>query len=458
MDKKLNVALKDCSSEHGFAMPIAVGLGFVIILIATTLVMRSQGDRVTASAQKQTAQSLFITEAGIARTMSGFTKKQAKSLLKLNHDPDQLLGSSDPDDQWDGLSLSSSMNSCDTDEASDVVSDEGTIGSGAGAGTYKLRAYRYDSNTQTGTLLIQGETNASSTAKSEIKVVFPVLEFPSNDITATSLMAKDIDLKKTDVTGSITCTDLNSCPINCSAGASTPNLAQLRDAIGANKLATITNPTDNTLPPVINVGSVELPGVPAVPAGANIISLGAVTSEQEIPSDADIAAHTPKTPYYFKINSINKAAILIKDTITDPVYLYVTGNIEQEGNNDIRFKTEFKTPNSGQIRIYGADTDGTLPASQTFQFKGKTCTMAFIHAPNANVGIDGGGSGCKGLTKGPNIYGAVWVKAFINSNPSNSAIIFEQPNLLTTLASSGLVPRITGPGNLTTWQRQEVTP
>lgn len=53
MNKKLKVALKRRASEQGFALPIALGLGFVMLLIGATMIMRSQGDQVTASAQKQ---------------------------------------------------------------------------------------------------------------------------------------------------------------------------------------------------------------------------------------------------------------------------------------------------------------------------------------------------------------------------------------------------------------------
>jgi len=55
--KKVKMALGRRSSEQGFAIPIAVGLGLVMLLVECDII-RSQGDQVTASAQKGATQSL----------------------------------------------------------------------------------------------------------------------------------------------------------------------------------------------------------------------------------------------------------------------------------------------------------------------------------------------------------------------------------------------------------------
>jgi len=70
MNRKLKIALRRRSSEQGFAMPIAVGIGLVMLLVGVTMIIRAQGDQVTASAQKATAQSLGTTETGITRVQS----------------------------------------------------------------------------------------------------------------------------------------------------------------------------------------------------------------------------------------------------------------------------------------------------------------------------------------------------------------------------------------------------
>ena len=70
MNTKLKFALIRRYSDRGFAMPIAIGLGFIMILIAATMIMRSQSDQTTALAQKATADSLGGAEAGVTRVQN----------------------------------------------------------------------------------------------------------------------------------------------------------------------------------------------------------------------------------------------------------------------------------------------------------------------------------------------------------------------------------------------------
>lgn len=466
MNKKLKIASKSSSGEQGFAIPIAVGLGLIMILIATTLIVRSQGDQITASAQKATAQSLSVAEGGITRTLSNFNLAQSRPLLKLAYDPNHLINSNTPDNEWTGFTAPPPINSCDNTSktATQLVSLTDSVGSGTGAGTYNLLAYRYDSAKQTGTLLLEGQMNNALQANSTIKVTLNIEQYtPPSGI--ASMMVEDINLGQNDVIGNITCSSRTGCPISCSPGATQPTLSQLRDAIGASSSnAVITNPTNSSLAPVISVGSVTLPPVPPVPAGITPFNLGAISNNSSaliIPRATDIATYTAAlhpagTPYYYSVSSIDRRPIHINTTAlgSTPVYLYVSGNINQQGNDDIRPVSGVPAP--GQIRIYGANTDGTLPASQNFSMSGNACTMAFIHAPNAAMGIDGGGSGCpSGAAAGVNIFGATWVKTFnvTIGNGSNSGIFKEQSGLISILTTA--VPQLPKLNSLTTWQRQE---
>lgn len=85
MNRKLKIALRRRSNEQGFAIPIAVGMGLVMLLVGVTMIIRSQGDQVTASAQKATAQSLAIAEGGLSRTLDTLNKTTPNysSMLKL---------------------------------------------------------------------------------------------------------------------------------------------------------------------------------------------------------------------------------------------------------------------------------------------------------------------------------------------------------------------------------------
>jgi hypothetical protein len=57
-------------SEAGFALPIAIGVGLIMLLLGVTMVVRSQNDQVNASAQKATAKSLAAAESGVSKVQT----------------------------------------------------------------------------------------------------------------------------------------------------------------------------------------------------------------------------------------------------------------------------------------------------------------------------------------------------------------------------------------------------
>jgi hypothetical protein len=259
-------------------------------------------------------------------------------------------------------------------------------------------------------------------------------------------MANNVNIQQSDVTGNITCTNPALCQISCTSGATTPTTAQLRAAIGASsgnaELFNYTDPfnpgTSNKIPSIINVTSIEIPNIPAASPGAIVHNLGNVTNNMTLNLGTTYQV-SPDGNYYFQIGSIDKSAILLSNMPTSDtakVIFYVSGNIDQAGNDDIRPSSD--APKPGQIRIYGGFANGTMPSSQTFLLSGNACVMAFIHAPKADVGINGGGNGCSTLPnpmQGTNIYGGVWANSYnVVGNPSNSSIFYEQPGLMTVLA------------------------
>lgn len=123
-------------------------------------------------------------------------------------------------------------------------------------------------------------------------------------------------------------------------------------------------------------------------------------------------------------------------------------------------------PRPGQVRLYGNSTSG----NPNWTFGGNSCTMAFIHAPNANIGFSGGGNGCgNNITiahvvananlilapstpftsanfvspnpsnnQGPNLYGGVWSRTYnsVVGNNSNAGVFYEQPGLMKVIGQS----------------------
>ena len=158
--------------------------------------------------------------------------------------------------------------------------------------------------------------------------------------------------------------------------------------------------------------------------------------------------------YHYKIDSIslNGNTITIEPDDGEKVYFYVSGDITVSGKSKI-----INEGNSGDFKIYGKPDDGDNEADQTFSLDGKTCIDAFIYAPDAKMGINGGGKGCSGGNPNEkyNIYGAVWVKEW-GLSKSNAAGILVPDELKDGLGSD--VSVFNKSGSVSTWQREEVSP
>lgn len=112
------------------------------------------------------------------------------------------------------------------------------------------------------------------------------------------------------------------------------------------------------------------------------------------------------------------------NTATNPIRLYVNGNIDSKGNGDI-----INNGDSSDLAIFSTQTSCTTTTfgTQTFMFRGGSSTKAFIYAPCATVGVKGGGgttSTCPNSMASPpsvvctggDIDGAVWAGTWNGSS------------------------------------------
>ena len=201
MNRKLKLALISYASEKGFALPVVIGMGLIMTLIGMTMIMRSQGDQVTASAQRGTAQSLAVAEGGVSRVLS-----------KLNTSDYSFLLTKDFDEWKDAIDSSPS---CSDDYNSDNKYQEIVRGEiGESSGEYKIKNYQYENDQ--GTLTIEGTTGNRTNSKSWIQVVIPVETNIKKDpcgINFPGLYAESIDMGNNDLLGgthaSVFCTGCN---------------------------------------------------------------------------------------------------------------------------------------------------------------------------------------------------------------------------------------------------------
>ncbi len=70
--------------QAGFSMPLAVGMGLVMMIIVASTIGRSQSDRATTNSQRETNRSLSVAEAGVTRFQSFLDRHQLLATKNLS--------------------------------------------------------------------------------------------------------------------------------------------------------------------------------------------------------------------------------------------------------------------------------------------------------------------------------------------------------------------------------------
>lgn len=442
MNKKLKIDLRRRSSEQGFAIPIAMGLGLVMLLVGVTMIVRSQEDTVTASAQKATTDSLGVAETGITRV---------QSLLKRFPKMAQNYKSN-----WSTLYTNlSSINDClNKTQYSDIVTNiDNWIkvdSSDLQKGEFKILSYSYTGNA--GTLRVAGRATsengsantsaANATTYLEVNIpVVPVADFP-----IPGLWAKNYSMGNNDVSGNIL---VSGCSIP--SGVSTANIVSGTGSLNAN--ASI------EFPPLPSLPSINFPPVPTQLPGVPLIGyyqISAITSPITLPRDTDVAGSDGVYRYLVnKDGSGNSIALngnasqALTITVSKKVTLYLQGNINMSGSSRIIHTGALPS----NFQIYGSDgganyknaTDTNSYTTTSITLSGNTSASMFIYAPKATVGVNGGGSQPSTIT------GSVWANTWDGSNANQLVVtqlanwtdlLIEQPKSISTIQS---------------WQRQQAS-
>lgn len=456
MNKILKFAFKNSSSEQGFALPIAIGMGLIMTLIASTMIVRSQGDQVSASAQKATAQSLAIAEGGMSRTLFKLNQSNpdVSSMLKRTYDPidsstgKTYLGPDGKANSGDEETVAVNEWTANTPPCTtttDILS--GRIGDSE----YTVLAYRYNAATKVGTLLVKGQVGTNTSSESRVQQTFNIS--PKVGSLVGVLGTNDIDLGNNDIrgiNGNVACTNPAKCPVSCpytqaSAKTAIGGLGS-SNVDGEIFIGSVPTPTLPTMPAVWN-------GIGTAPTTAFTIPLANYTSNNEIlvfPRSSDFTKHVAGTPYHYSIGTIDANGFNItintqQNSTTnptgDPVYFWVSGDIDMGGSSQLNHTASSTNPTA--FRIYG-----TATTSQDFVVaSGASNVDAFIFAPNARVGINGTGT----------IDGLVYAKSFGEVGANGNAVV-NVPNNINLASSLGdlAVYFSNQTDSINSWQRQAV--
>ena len=411
--------------ESGYALPVVIFAGLIILTGGMLSVARSLSGLTGSIRQSQASEAREIAEAGIARTIAD-----------LNSDYPYLLINNL--NRWDNPYLPASI--CPGRNTTGTPAQTKSISTPNGR--YTIVSYEFQ-GTQfyggTGTLKIKGERLSNTQTKilstATVETSFDVKPKncgssygePATSSGFAGLLGWTINLGGNDVLG------LKSGNVMCIECESIDDFGQNTQSFVSGELF---------------MGSIFMPEVPRFPSDQNLLA----TSQSITNSTTITAGSTPGTNNngmcatdnntppitHCKITNIDLSgkSILKVDSDAGPVRLYVSGNINAGGQAGIRHVSgSNQEPSPGRLGLFGnpRDPDDLVP-DQTISLAGVSkpepkAANLFAYFPDATTGINGGAQNtadCStetGECGGGDIRGAVWTKRWDGSNSNNAQLV-----------------------------------
>ncbi|MGB7414429.1 MAG: hypothetical protein WA902_09500 [Thermosynechococcaceae cyanobacterium] len=428
-----NVLKHHLRPQSGFALPLAMGLGLVMLTLAVTTIMVAQGGRNTAVQRREVGNNFAATEGGIARLLAQLTQAHNAVLLTRNYDtinpetgttylgPDGILNSGDEEaaqvDQWTTYNPNSQSCYRHKGWTNPNVSLSGTIG----AGQFNLRAYRYDPNKQTGTLLVESVLdNQSSAVEVTFSIKADLKDFPGVVIVDPSRGSNVnrpgvLALRGREILG------YNGnvyYPPQSSANPSLTSYATLAEAVRPNYRGAVwsSNTSDGALGDTISGKLSSCYLVPWVPANTAISenNEGAITISRTLAGTGGIV---PTLYRVERINLVNNDVLTV-DTTGGPVHIEFVDipdasldptTVTLRNNAKIlNVRTDGIPPRVGDLRIL-------IRENQRVNLYDRSCIQnAFLWSWSDEMRLLTSGPGCPG-GKNTNFEGVAWVEAILST-------------------------------------------
>lgn len=424
--------------NKGFALPLALGLGFVMVILGLSTIMIAQSDRTSAFNRKEAGASLAVSEGGMARMLSQMTQPNNRILLTRSYDtinpktgttylgPDGILNSGDEEttaiDEWTGYTGSTSSACEDTGTTiTPSVTTSGNMGSG---GQYQLKAYRYNPTEQTGTLLIEGKHGervsyvlSTLSIQSEVENFPGVLAMEGAYIRGRTLIGQHANLyfdPAYSVDSSLT-------------DKSAPNDVDRSAYLNAIYSTATDGPAEDLI--AGNIVGCKVTQTLSVDLPSTVRSLGSVRSSTTLTA-AD-------SPYHIEELELDGTNVVNVDTTDGPVYLYVTKSFELRGNAQLRnIRTDGQLPRVGDLRIIVHNAVGPNLAIELYD---QSCIdTAFVYNTENDLHLQGTGDGCPS-SGNTNFDGVAWVEdvvSSINITPHTRSVPSEDFDIITTNGST----------------------
>jgi Tfp pilus assembly protein PilX len=449
------IGMRSPKTDSGFILPVAIGVGLVMILLGIIIINRSMQNRFTAIAQKQTSQSQAAAEAGIAQLQSLFTNYRRLATYCSSTSAYstcngaitwQTLTSADLKNNSCSVVSSETMNLIQAHANTSAGNNWQNIGPNPEDGQFRLISYAYKpDNTAsippqepgTGELIVEGRVNGSDlsrTSTSRLSIQFkytrrPGLAGPGLWIQSSSdTDASNSGVLKTNVRDS-------TCPANIN------NQLKSRQQSSYIYKSLPGEPFPSLLPEA------------NIPPPGNSYALNQIQQliENEETSNNGILAYRVQSIYLndgstMTIGSGSETIILYLDGGIDirnhskiklasgsKLIIYAHGPILFSGDSTDKFiEQESSTPTPENVQIYVVPGD-TPP---TVNINGGADLMFFLFAQESHVSLGSGAT----------VKGNIWAKSWTGSG---SSIVEEGRTNMTELKLI-FPPRISP---ITSWER-----
>ncbi len=194
--------------------------------------------------------------------------------------------------------------------------------------------------------------------------------------------------------------------------------------------------------------NLPIPPVPTPPITPKSVS--GITDNITFPLNATNDPQDSEGYYHYALPSIN---IQGNNEITissgKKVVFHLNGNMTMSGNSGI------VTQDGAKLEIYGNSSTTDIVVN------GGATASVFIHAPNANAGINGGGN------SNPNFAGSIWAKSWQGSN-SNSGVFIGSAGVysdylggknvdMSDTPTAEVTTKYKGIGTIRNWTRQAIS-
>jgi hypothetical protein len=362
--------VKSQRSEEGFAIPIALGMGLIMILLATTAILRSQSRGVAAINKSATDQSRSVAELKVAQVQAFLNKYRGAANLSSTEWA-SATGTSFP--TANALCIAPSALTGTGSAISEINSMGGTGWTDVDSTDLTKGQFRLISYTGSdGSLTVEGRSKVGTPAESltQINVTIPV--FSSDTYQVPSLWTRG------GVTGNPTVNSdvMGPCPTTTAITVSFPSTGAYSDRVVIrNRIA---------MPPVPPLPTTNIKTLTAAEIANR--TLGA-SGDSDALYNPDGVAGNEDDVYRYSVPSISESFTVAPGK---KISIWVDGNINLENKavvNPCADPLSSSTCDAFDLKIYGRSSSGSMTINQ-----GAAICDAFFLLPNYSVTVNSGGT------------------------------------------------------------------